>query len=275
MNSKGYNNHQKSNIRNISYFLFFAFLLFTSRISLSAQDKYVISHDDSLALENVIVEKYYIADSTDYADTTGGILPKGSITYRIYLDMKPGYSLMMVYGDKKHTLFIKTSTTFFNNTYCLAMTGFNVHFKEINENSVALDSWLTLGAASRIHTGILRSDDTDGSILKKPSLSKTDGLTNGTTPTFKTYNLDMSFFKDKKDASLFSVNDGAWFCTEGVKGPTADNRVLIAQLTTNGILSFELNIQLRTPTKGAVKFVSRNPSNSEIIPEIQFNKLIY
>jgi hypothetical protein len=235
----------------------------------------MITHDDSLALENVIVEKYYVTDSSYYVDTTGGILPKGSITYRIYIDMKPGYSLMMVYGDKKHELFLKTTTVFFNNTYCLAMTGFNIHYKEINENSVALDSWLTLGAASRIHTGILKTDDTDGSILKRASLSKADGLTNGTTPTFKMYNLDMNFFKDKKDASLFSTKNGAWYCIEGVKGPTIDNRVLIAQLTTNGTLSFELNIQLRTPTKGAVKFVARNPGSSEIIPEIQFKGLAY
>jgi hypothetical protein len=249
-----------------------AFLLIST---LKAQEKFVLTHNDSLALENVIVEKYYIADSTDYADTTGGILPKGAITYRIYIDMKPGYSLMMVYGDKKHELFLKTSTVFFNNLYCLAMTGFNVHFKEINENTVALDSWITLGAASRVHTGILRSDDTDGSILKRASLSKADGLTNGITPTFKTYNLDLSFFKNKKDASLFSTKDGAWYCTEGVKGPTPENRVLIAQLTTNGELSFELNIQLRTPNKSAVQFVARDPQSSEIIPEIQFKGLLY
>jgi hypothetical protein len=189
--------------------------------------------------------------------------------------MKPGYSLMMVYGDKKHQLLLKTSTTFFNNLFCLAMTGFNIHPKEINQNTVALDSWITMGAASKIHTGILRSDDTDGSILKRASLSKADGLTYGTTPTFKTYNLDMSFFKDKKNASLFSTNNGAWYALEGVKGATADNRVLIAQLTTNGTLSFELNIQLSTPAKGAVKFVAKNPENFEIIPEIQFKGLVY
>jgi hypothetical protein len=275
MSLKGFINQNIFKIKNVFSFLLFTSLLLTCSISMSAQDKYVLTHNDSLALENVIVEKYYVSDSTDYADTTGGILPKGSITYRIYIDMKPGYSLMMVYGDKKHELFLKTTTVFFNNTYCLAMTGFNIHYKEINENSVALDSWLTLGAASRIHTGILKTDDTDGSILKRASLSKADGLTNGTTPSFKMYNLDMNFFKDKKDASLFSTNNGAWYCTEGAKGPTTDNRVLIAQLTTNGTLSFELNVQLRTPAKGAVKFVARNPESSEIIPEIQFKGLTY
>ena len=275
MKLKGQKKQSIFNINHIFYLLASLFFLFAPNISLRAQDKFVITHEDSLALENVIVERYYVADSADSADTIGGILPKGSVTYRIYIDMKPGYSLMMVYGDKKHDLFLNTTSVFFNNLYCLAMTGFNIHNKEINQNTVALDSWITLGAASRLHTGILRSDDTDGSILKRASLLKSDGLTNGTFPTFKTYNLDMSFFKDNKNASLFSTNNGGWYCLEGVKGPTADNRVLIAQLTTNGILSFELNVQLRTPAKGAVKFVARNPESSEIIPEIQFKNLAY
>jgi hypothetical protein len=235
-------------------------------ISVSAQDNYRITHDDSLALENVFVEKYYVSDSSDYIDTTGGVLPKGSITYRIYIDMRPGYTMQMVYGDKKHELIIKTSTVFFNNLYCLAITGFNIHPKEINKNTVALDSWITMGAATKIHTGIPKSEDTDGSILNRASLSKADGLTNGIFPMFKSLNLDLNFFKDKKDASLFSTTNGGWAALGGggVKGPTADNKVLIAQLTTNGTLSFDLNVQIGTPTKGWVRFVSKNPEPGEV-----------
>jgi len=258
---------------NIFIYLVCSFL--SGNISLRAQEKFVITHDDSLALENVIVERYYVSDSADYADTTGGILPKGSVTYRIYIDMKPGYALQMVYGDKKHELFLKTTTTFFNNLDCGAMTGFNISPKKINENTVALDSWLTMGAATKLHTGILKSDDKDGSIIKRASMSKADGLTNGIFPTFKIFKLDLSFFQYKKNASLLSTYDGAWYALEGVKGPTADNRVLIAQLTTNGVLAFELNVQLRTPTKGTVKFVARNPEHSELIPEIQFAGLVH
>jgi hypothetical protein len=240
---------------------------------LKAQQNFVLTHYDSLALENVIVEKYYISDSSDYIDTIGGILPKGSITYRIYIDMKPGYRLQLVYGDKKHELVIKTSTVFFNNLFCLAITGFNIHPKEINLNTVALDSWITMGAATKIHTGILRADDTDGSIIKRSTLSKADGLTNGTFPMFKEMNLDLSFFKDKKDASEFKTNNGGWAALGGggVIGPTEDNRVLIAQLTTNGKLSFNLNIQIGTPSHSWVKFVSKNPGPGEI----QFSGLAY
>jgi hypothetical protein len=254
--------------RNSSVFnkFFIGFLLLISvSLSLSAQNNYVITHNDSLALENVIVERYYKVTSKDCRDTTGGILPKGSIVYRIYIDLKPGYFLQLVYGNQKHELFLKTSTTFFNNLYCNASIGYNVLPKELNENSVALDSWITLGAASKLHTGIPKCDDTDGSILKKPSFSKADGLTNGVLPTFKPFNLDLNFFNDRKNATVFSTTNGGWAALEGVKGATAENRILIAQLTTNGTLSFDLNIQIGTPTKGSILFVAKSPVGSEIL----------
>ena len=222
------------------------------------------TRDDSSALENVIVEKYYVADSADCSDTTGGILPKGSITYRIYIDLKPGYSLQMVYGSPRHLLFLKTSTTFFNNSECSAYSGFNIDAKKINKNTVALDSWLTMGAATRLHTGVLKSEDTDGSIIKRPSLEKADGLTNGNLPYFKPFNIDLNFFNNEKDASYFSTNNGAWAAMGGVKGPTAENRILIAQLTTNGKLSFKINVQVGTPQKGFIQFVAENPEGSEL-----------
>jgi hypothetical protein len=261
----------KSTINIFSFLLLLAYISISSK-ALFAQDIYRISHNDSLALENVIVEKYYIADSNDYADTTGGLLPKGSITYRIYIDMKPDYSLQLVYGDKKHELFISTSTLFFNNTECMAQTGFNIDAKKINNNTIALDSWITLGAASRLHTGILKAEDTDGSsYLKRPAFINADGLTKGNLPTFKVFNLDLNFFNNDSTATRFFTNNGGWGALGGVKGPNSENKVLIAQLTTNGKLSFEMNIQIGTPTRGVVKFVAKNPEGSEI----QFKGLGY
>ena len=230
--------------------------------TLKAQE--IHSHHDSLALENIIVEKYYIAVSTDYNDSIKGILPEGSITYRIYVDMKPEYHLQMVYGDEKHELILKTSTKFFNNTECSAYTGFNIDAKKLNYSTCALDSWITLGAASRLHTGILKSEDTDGSILTRNTLNRSDGLTNGVLPNFKIFNLDLWFFTNNKDAAVFKTNNGAWGAPGGVKGPTAENRVLIAQLTTNGKLSFNISLQIGKPDGGFIKFVSNKPDDSEI-----------
>ena len=65
-------------------------------------------------LEGIVVEKYYIANAADAAGSTG-TLPVGSVTYRIYADMLPGYNFQGVYGNIPHPMEFRTSTTFFNN----------------------------------------------------------------------------------------------------------------------------------------------------------------
>jgi hypothetical protein len=68
-------------------------------------------------LEDIIVEKYYISDANDATvNSAGGVLPVGSVTYRIFVDMLPNYILQSVYGDPNHELRIQTSTLFFNVT---------------------------------------------------------------------------------------------------------------------------------------------------------------
>ena len=249
-------------------FTLFIFTLICSSLVHSQQLAGGLTEADKSALENIIVEKYYVADSTDYADTVGGSLPKGSITYRIYVDMKPDYTLQLVYGNAKHELRIETSTSFFNNEECGAIVGYNVNYKKINQGSYALDSWITLNSATDRHAGILRADDTDGSIIHKKGLDQADGLTNGNLPVFKPFNIDLMFFKWGKKSSLFSTKNGGWAAISGTKGgtkgPTADNRVLIAKLTTNGTLSFELNIQMGTPGGGILQYVAKNPEGSEL-----------
>ncbi|MEI6122053.1 MAG: hypothetical protein WCQ95_00355 [Bacteroidota bacterium] len=236
---------------------------------------YIITHEDSLALEHVIVEKYYVADTSDYNNKSESPLPKGSVTYRIFIDMKPDYKLQMVYGDKNHELVIETSTHFFNDTEADAVTGFNVDMKKLNVGNIALDSWVTLGAACRGFTGIPRAEDTSkySFISNRASLSKSDGLTKGVLPDFLPFNLDLTFFNNDSTAKRFATTNGAWAAPGGVKGPTPENRVLIAQLTTNGELSFQLNVQIGTPTGGYVKFVATKPLNDEIeFYGLSFNK---
>jgi len=252
---------------SVFYSLIFSLILLISFSSkLTAQQSYVISHDDSLALEKVIVEEYYVSGVGDYTDTVADILPTGSRTYRIYIDMKPGYSLQVVYGNQKHELFLKTSTTFFNDQVCYAKTGFNIDAKKLHTGVVALDSWITMGAASRIHTGIPLSEDSDGFsfITNRKSLSTNDGLTTGVLPKFQIFNLDLTFFTNDSTANYFSVTNGGWAALGGVKGPTPENRVLIAQLTTTGKLTFGLNVQIGTPMGGVIQFVAKNPEGSEI-----------
>src|ERR1700740_452253 len=65
-------------------------------------------------LEGIIVEKYYVADANDNANSIGN-LPIGAVTYRVFVDMLPGYKFQALYGVTGHAMTIQTSTTFFNN----------------------------------------------------------------------------------------------------------------------------------------------------------------
>ena len=253
-------------VKKILSFILICICLLAGKNSSFAQQNYTITKNDSLALENVIVEKYYDYDPTDYIDTIPDTYPKGAVTYRIFVDMKPGYSLQAVYGSQKHELFVKTSTTFFNDQTCFAETGFNIDAKKLHTGAVALDSWITMGAASRLHTGILKSEDDSvySFIQNREPLSKHDGLTKGILPDFEAFNIDLNFFNNDSTASYFSINDGAWAAMGGVKGPTPENRVLIAQFTTTGKLTFGLNVQIGTPTGGSIQFVAKKPETFEI-----------
>jgi hypothetical protein len=242
---------------------FFGVILI-SKTAIQAQTRTKITEEDKLALEGIVVEKYYEATKENCKDTTGGILPNGSVTYRIYADLKPGYHLQAVYGVSKHEFFFKTTTTFFNNKNG-GQSGDQIFDSKLNENTIALDSWVTIGVATKDRFGVLKTEDTDGSLLKRNTLDKADGLIlAGQTQKLLYYGLDLNFFSNNINASYFHSDNGSLAVVGGGKGPTLDNKVLIAQLTTNGKLSFELNLQIGTPSGHAVQFVAKNPEGDEI-----------
>jgi hypothetical protein len=228
-----------------------------------------LSDSDKGALEGIIIEKYYSYNSSDAMDTTGGSLPKGSVTYRIFVDMKPDYTLQAVYGVEEHPLFIKTSTTFFNNTKNGQGTGDYVDPKKIIHNSAAFDSWLTMGAATSAHMGIPKENDKDASIITIGSMAKADGLIETKIKPVTYFGILPTFFNSENSSNTFTTNNGSWAIFGGIKGATEDNKVLIAQLTTDGELTYELNIQIGTPKGDNVNYVAKNPQDREI----EFNAL--
>ena len=221
-------------------------------------------------LEDIIVETYYVhSDNDKFIDS---LLPEGSITYRIYIDMAEGYNLQALFGIPRHELCIETTTKFYNTPRHGSTTGYNIKKQYITENSVALDSWLTLGMASNYHAGVLKSEDMDGSLIDNEQLKKADGLTEGNPVVPFMYEADLEPFDEGSDKSCFKTKNSVIGILGGVTGPTGENRVLIAQITTDGKLSFKLNVQLGSPYCGNYEqYVANNASGNEIL----FDKLRY
>ena len=251
-------------------------------------------------LEKVIVEKYYVSNQDD-ADASEGKLPVGSVTWRIYLDMLPGYYFKGVYGNETHPMEISTKTSFFNNEDRGSTTpGFSK--TNAKKNTVMLDSWLTAGAACAGNFGVLKSDDDgvatvvngDGVLQNADQsagipLTVQDGLIQikDTLPDGTLIDIlpgqcgfiGLEGAIDVFDATSqlgnsFSTSNGSWYCLEGTMGPdSTKNRVLIAQLTTDGELFFKLSVQINTPEGKSEYIVPENPgtlqgAGTDIITEI-------
>lgn len=250
-------------------------------------------------LEDVIIETYYISDANDATDDDGGFLPAGTTTYRIYLDLEQNTKVETVFGSPAHELRIETTTLFFNNEDRGELRGDLIGDNRLDENTVALDSWVTIGAASESHFGVLKTEDTDGSIVggdnndggsagisggllvnDNPAagipLTTADGLIDGAVPSVQLIADDVSIFDvfdNENDGPVFSTNNGAWAVLGGFEGPTAENRVLVAQITTNGDLSFSLNVRVNSVdgTGDPIDYVSGTPSGDEIFfPSLNF-----
>ncbi|MBI1266279.1 MAG: T9SS type A sorting domain-containing protein [Cryomorphaceae bacterium] len=228
------------------------------------------SPPDGTALEAIFVERYYVSDTLDVTDEDGGFLDTCSVTYRVYVDLKPEYRLQAVYGNARNLLKIETETVFFNNEDRGEVSGDLIGANFLDNNTVALDSWVTMGPASNAHWGIQKTSDSDGSIVGGSNndggseaieggllvynnlaagvaLTEADGLLSGVVPTITAVGLDLSVFDSSNSGSLFETMNGAWSVLEGVVGPTEDNIILIGQFTTRGQFDFQMNIQIGIP----------------------------
>jgi hypothetical protein len=237
-------------------------------------------------LEGIIVEKYYVSGKNDLAaNDYAGKLRKNATTYRIFVDLLPQYRFQAAYGSKEHPLYFKTSTSFFNNTDKGGVAASLIPMRNLGKNTVMLDSWLSVGTSGELTLGIPKNDDDTSKLIEFQS-----GFLNNKSKcvTFSPrekdglkYTLDMPlhtlFGLDSviqtfgyKGGNEFYVDNGAWACMgKGSMGvdSLSHNRVLIAQLTTDGTLEFELNLQILTPEGKVQRFVARNPQGQEFISE--------
>lgn len=270
---------------NTKKFLSLIIFIFLFSINVNAQ------------LEGVIVEKYYISDNNDATDSLGGVLEPGSITYRIYIDLKPGYRLKRVFGDAGHTLRISSSEIFFNNLDRGQSFGNNMSKSWLGEGTVALDSWLTLGQVTKTgvitNFGVLKNQDTNGSFIggtnndggssvvpgglllnNDPSISIPLTSADGFLPldsipeNWGNYGIldqisndDSTIFGSLKTDSVF-ISNNFGIQNSGVEGvDPLKNEILIAQLTTKGELVLEINIEVIDPSGNSIFYVA-NGSNS-------------
>jgi hypothetical protein len=241
-------------------------------------------------LKGIIVEKYYISDSTDAANSVNP-LPIGSITYRIYVDMVKSYQFQSVYGSATHTLKINTTTKFFNAD----LGAVSPTFSAVNakKNTTMIDSWISTGTACTGFWGVMKSDD-DGAnnfvnannpkLLQNAdtsagiALTVKDGMLAGTNlPSFNTYGINTSVINDgTANGNSLTTNSGFWTCLEGDTAfSTTSNKILIAQITTNGVLSFELNVSLRSPKGVQERYVAKSPMLQDGIQEVLNSGLSY
>lgn len=249
-------------------------------------------------IQDVFVEKYYIADSLDATDTVNGTaLEKGMVTYRIYVDLAPGSRIRSIYGDTNHPIKIKSTAPVYNNT---GQPGANFGFEK-NRNlylgfpSLALDSWLTLGLGAKNQSGVPKSIDTDGnafagslnfggsSMIAAGLLNNADtscGLPLTTSDGLMPYPASVSTWLDGgirdasgTDTTIFGSGTSTEFFsynsflqqTAGVRGSTSDSTiVLVGQITTKGDISFQLNLEVEQNIGGTITVVKYVSSNTNI-----------
>ncbi len=255
----------------ISFFLIFC--LFNSSY------KFVYAQD---GLEGIILEKFYISSKEDNSKPElSGHLAPGSVTYRIYVDLKPGYTFQAAYGTPNHELYIKSTNLFYNHVEYGAEYPNRIPLRTYSRNSSRLDSWLSSGGAGENQIGVLKTEDdtlnvfkTLGAYLKNNSkkmgisLEVVDGMKeqyNLTFPTFYQMDSTIKGLGTITNTNTIRVNNGAWASMgKGSQGADSlSNKVLIAQLTTDGKLSYQLNLLIGTPDGKSEKYVAHNPIEGE------------
>jgi hypothetical protein len=237
-------------------------------------------------LEGVLIERYYIADANDVS-TPFFPVPSGATTYRVYIDMAPDWELQAIFGATNastgeiDTFLIRSTTPFFNNEDRGRAFGYLISSNNLDENTVALDSWFTTGRSGSTTAGVVKPEDTNGGLPAFPNL---DGLLQNNDPdagipisesdgniplaSVATWTLigitlgDLAPFNDINLAgNEMIITDGA-LTSFGIplQGANPTNKVLIGQFTTAGTFIGKLNLQMRNSNTGEVQqWVAESP----------------
>ncbi len=242
-----------------------------------------------------------ISASTDLAAMgyPTATLPVGSVTYRVFADLAPDWGVQAVYGVSNHPVKLETTTQFFNHPNGNVTAGpFPTSSVGIlSSGATLLDSYLTCGGVTTQRFGVLKSEDnsvafpTGGGTnyigVSSPTLSNNDP---NTAPALTTFDgiyrvsspsiIGLTMLGDVSGSAVNIFTDGSTVGNSfvstnsswGVLGqqtgafPSGTNRVLLGQFTTDGVFSYELNIQLRNSVNFQIeKYVAVNPAFGEYL----------
>lgn len=221
-------------------------------------------------LEGIVVEKYYVSNAADSMNALDQLAPyalkTGSVTYRVYANLLPGYKVIQMFGLVDHPMKLNTTTAFFNDPNYGVSFYQGTSLNNTKKNTTLIDSYLTIGGVCTGQMGVLKSEDTDGSIGNNQGIltnvtaemglpimgaNAQDGLMPGTPIVPNVLGITNEFDPlDQVVGGSIQINDGAIAALGGVEGVTPSNHVLLGQFTTDGDFSFELNLQLATPIAG-------------------------
>jgi hypothetical protein len=259
----------------------------------------LIAMTSTAQLENLYIEKYYISDANDATDNTGGILAVGSTTYRIYANLLPGSAVSKIYGDANHPFLISSTANFFNHATEGKTFGKDFLKPRLGESLVALDTYLTIGQVAKqgpnLYFGLPKTQDNNGSFVGGVNndggsaliagglmtnqtsamglaLTQADGIDTMQIASSNWNNAGILDFITGNDSTIFgSITPGSSFYSEQFnlissipyEGVLADsNHVLLAQLTTLGELSFNINMEVvftdANGTLQTIRYVSKD-----------------
>lgn len=250
------------------------------------------SYTSAQGLEGVVVEKYYLSNSADSTNASNNSaateLHKGSVTYRVFIDMAPGYEFSTIYGNQDaqsnplHPLVFKTSTAFYNdpnNGQVYPQVNSVVNTKK---NTTLIDSWLSVGGVCAGKMAVLKSEDTDGSIgnsngvlMNNPGgvygvainsviAGAQDGMLPGTplAPNAIGISSETDVF-DQTPGGTFSVTNAIISALGGATGVTPSNMILIGQFTTDGVFCFSVNVQVTNTVTNQGELYVHNASHAD------------
>ncbi len=241
-------------------------------------------------VKDLVVETYYIADQNDIKFPDFGELPLGATTYRIFVELEPGSTLVQMYGDANHPIKFASTESVFNNSETGSNFGYDIVRGDMKANTTALDSWLTLGQVARntstdVQFGVLKERDINGvsgglgihtntnNILKNNVSSMGLPLTvaDGLLPsTLRPTNWLFTGFVDNvsgEELTIFGIGKNTKefsskqlvLRNNGVKGVDAEkNTILLGQITTKGQISFDINLEVKDKNGVSKKYVATN-----------------